>query len=85
MNLMQIAYWGTLILFFTLLCLLCVLFYYIVSDMMEKAAMEERNRMLEIQESFYQAQMRYIDKTRELRHDFIESEQSNYGLSLLKP
>ena len=69
-NLMQIAYWGTLILFFTLLCLLCVLFYYIVSDMMEKAAMEERNRMLEIQESFYQAQMRYIDETRELRHDF---------------
>ncbi len=69
-NLMQIAYWGTLILFFTLLCLLCVLFYYIVSDMMEKAAMEERNRMLEIQESFYQAQMRYIDESARVRHDF---------------
>ena len=69
-NLMQIAYWGTLTLFFTLLCLLCVLFYYIVSDMMEKAAMEERNRMLEIQESFYQAQMRYIDEGARMRHDF---------------
>ncbi len=69
-NLMQIAYWGTLILFLTLLFLLCVLFYYIVSDMMEKAAMEEKNRMLEIQESFYQAQMRYIDENARVRHDF---------------
>lgn len=69
-NLMQIAYWGTLILLFTLLCLLCILFYYIVSDMMEKAAMEEKNRMLEIQESFYQAQMRYIDESARVRHDF---------------
>ncbi len=69
-NMMQMAYWGTLVLFFTLLCLLCVLFYYIVSDMMEKAAMEEKNRMLEIQESFYQAQMRYIDESAKARHDF---------------
>lgn len=69
-NLMQIAYWGTLILLFTLLCLLCILFYYIVSDMMEKAAMEEKTRMLEIQESFYQAQMRYIDESARVRHDF---------------
>lgn len=69
-NLMQLAYWGTLVLFFTLLCLLCILFYYIVSDMMEKADMEEKNRMLEIQESFYQAQMRYIDESARARHDF---------------
>ena len=69
-NMMQIAYWGTLILFFTLLCLLCILFYYIVSEMMEKAAMEEKNRMLEIQKSFYQAQMRYIDESARVRHDF---------------
>ena len=37
---------------------------------MEKAAMEEKNRMLEIQESFYQAQMRYIDEGARMRHDF---------------
>ena len=37
---------------------------------MKKAAMEERNRMLEIQDSFYQAQMRYIDESARVRHDF---------------
>ncbi|MCR5024691.1 MAG: hypothetical protein K6A90_10220 [Lachnospiraceae bacterium] len=32
--------------------------------------MEEKTRMLEIQESFYQAQMRYIDESARVRHDF---------------
>ena len=81
-NLMQMAYWGTLILFFTLLCLLCALFYYIVSDMMEKAAMEEKNRMFEIQESFYQAQMRYIDESARARHDFKHTIATLYDLSM---
>lgn len=81
-NLMQMAYWGTLILFFTLLCLLCALFYYIVSGMMEKAAMEEKNRMLEIQESSYQAQMRYIDESERARHDFKHTIATLYDLSM---
>ncbi|MBO6147633.1 MAG: sensor histidine kinase [Lachnospiraceae bacterium] len=69
-NLMQIAYWGSLALLFILLCLLCVLFYYIVTDMMDKADLEERNRIFEMQESAYQAQMRYINDTSRTRHDF---------------
>ena len=69
-NLMQIAYWGTLLLLFTLLCLLCVLFYYVVTDMMKKAELEERARILEMQESSYQAQQRYIEENARIRHDF---------------
>ncbi len=69
-NLMQIAFWGTLLLFFILLCLLCMIFYYVVNDMMKKAAMQERARMLEMQENSYQAQQRYIEETARVRHDF---------------
>lgn len=69
-NLMQIAYWGCLLLFFTLLCLLCVLFNYIVTDILKKADMEERARMLEMQESVFLAQQRYIEESARVRHDF---------------
>lgn len=69
-NLMQLVFWGILSLFFVLLCLLCVWFYYIVSDMLHKAETEERNRILEMQESSYYAQQRYINETAKARHDF---------------
>ena len=69
-NLMPLAFWGSLGLFFLLLCLLCVWFYYIVSDMMAKAETETRNHILEMQESNYLAQQRYMKETAKIRHDF---------------
>lgn len=69
-NLMQLAFWGSLGLFFLLLCLLCVWFYYIVSDMMAKADMETRNNILEMQASTYLSQQRYMKETAKIRHDF---------------
>ena len=69
-NHMPIAFWGTMLLFLILLFLLCILFYYIVSDLMDKAEMQEKTRMLEMQESSYRAQKRYIEENAKVRHDF---------------
>lgn len=63
-------YWVSLFLLMTLLLLLCVIFYFIVSGMMEAAEERERNRILEMQESAYLAQQRYIEETSRARHDF---------------
>ena len=69
-NFVQRTFWGILALLFLLLCLLCVWFYYIVSDMMKKAETDERNHFLEMQESAYLSQQRYIKETAKARHDF---------------
>ena len=69
-NMMPLAFWGSLLLFLVLLFLLCILFYYIVSDLMDKAEMQEKARMLEMQESAFQAQKRYIEENARVRHDF---------------
>ena len=69
-NLMQIAYWGVLILLLTLFLLLTMLFYYIVNDLMKAAEAMERNRILEMQKSAYLAQQRYMNETAKVRHDF---------------
>lgn len=69
-NLMQLAFWGSLSLFFLLLCLLCVWFYYIVFDMMKKAETEKRNQILEMQESAYLSGQMYMKETAKIRHDF---------------
>ncbi|MBR1628165.1 MAG: GHKL domain-containing protein [Lachnospiraceae bacterium] len=69
-NRIALVFWGFLVLFLSLLCLLCVLFYFIVSGMMEKAKTDERNRFLEMQESAYLAQQRYMEETAKVSHDF---------------
>lgn len=69
-NKIPVVFWGSMCLFFLLLCLLCVWFYYIVSDMMKKAEAEEKNRILEMQESTYLSQQRYMKETAKIRHDF---------------
>ena len=60
----------SLLLLLTLLCLTCVVFYFIVMGLLERARTRERNAILEMQESAYQAQQRYLDDTRKLMHDF---------------
>lgn len=63
-------FWLSLLLLLTLLLLLCVIFYFIVKDMMEAAELEEKNRFLEMQESQYRSQQRYMKETARVRHDF---------------
>ena len=69
-NRMQIAYWGVLILLLILFLLLTILYYFIVNDLMKTAETMERNRILEMQESAYLAQQRYMNETAKVRHDF---------------
>lgn len=61
---------ASLILLFILLCLLSVVFYFIVDGMIRLAETKEKNHLLEMQESTYLAQQRYIKDTEKTRHDF---------------
>ena len=69
-NLIFLVFWTALALLFVLLLLLCVLFYFIVSGIMEAARTQERNRILEMQERTYLSQQRHIEETARIRHDF---------------
>ena len=50
--------------------LLTVIFYHIVMSMIDMMKTAERNRILEMQESRYIKQQKYIEDTAKLRHDF---------------
>lgn len=49
------------------------LFHFIVTGILAHARMEERNRFLEMQESQFAAQQRYMKATEKERHDFRHS------------
>lgn len=63
-------YWISLSLMLTLLLLLCVVFYLIVREMLEMARTEERNRILEMEESQFRMQQKYMEESASARHDF---------------
>jgi len=63
-------YWLLLALMLALLLLLCVVFYSIVKASMQAAETQERNRILELQESQFLTQQRYMEATTRERHDF---------------
>ena len=64
------VYLASLVLLFLLLCLLCVHFYFIVSGILERARTQEKNHILELQESAYHVQQRYLEDSARARHDF---------------
>lgn len=53
--------------------LMQVLFYFIATGILAHARMEERNRMLEMQESQFASQQRYMKDMEKQRHDFRHS------------
>lgn len=53
-----------------LLCLLCWIFYSIVRGMVEMADTQERNRLLEMEESQYRKMQKYMAENAAVRHDF---------------
>ncbi len=69
-NKVFLFYWVSLALLTILLILLCIIFYFIISGMMEASEARERNRILEMQESAYLTQQRYMEETAKARHDF---------------
>lgn len=67
------AYITILSLMFVLLLLLCVIFYYIVSALSQKAEAEDRNRIFAMQEKQYDDLQRYLDADAKARHDFRQT------------
>nr|MCR5482150.1 GHKL domain-containing protein [Clostridia bacterium] len=63
-------FWISLSLLMILLGLLCILFYFIVSGMMQASEAREKNRLLEMQEKAYITQQQYLQETARVRHDF---------------
>lgn len=77
------AYICVIVVSLMLLILLTFIFYYIVTSLLEMMKTEERNRVLEMQESRYIKQQKYIEDTAKLRHDFKHTLRTLYELSVL--
>ena len=65
-----LAFWISLVLFFTLMILLCIQFYFIVTAMIETADIENENNILQMQETQFKKQQRYLEAVAKERHDF---------------
>ena len=53
--------------------LLHIMFYFIVTEMLSAAKERERVRLLEMQESYFIAQQRYMEASAQARHDFRQT------------
>lgn len=67
------VYWTLQIMFAAMEILLSVIFYSIVEGMLNTARLEQRSRFLEMQESQYIKQQKYIEDTARARHDFKQT------------
>ena len=54
-------------------CLLTVIFHQIVTGILDAARTEEKMRLLEMQESQFQAQQEYLESFSQTRHDFRQN------------
>ena len=79
-NRVFLFFWLALPMFLLLTFLLCVIFYFIVMSILNAAQMEERNRVLEAQESQYLTQQKYMEETSRARHDFKQTIRTLNGL-----
>ncbi len=66
---------------FTLLLLLCVLFYFIVSGMIEAGKTENEKNILEMEKSQFHKQRKYLEATAKERHDFKHAVRTIKSLS----
>ena len=67
------VFWTLQALFLMLEIVLGVIFYYIVDGLLTSAKNETRRRFLEMQESSYRRQQKYIEDTARARHDFKQT------------
>lgn len=67
------AYITILTLMFFLLLLMCVIFYFIVNALIQKAEAEDKNHIFMMQEKQYDALQRYLDADSRARHDFRQT------------
>ena len=68
-----LAFWGILTMMLSTLLTLTVIFYFIVSRLIKEMETEEKNRLLEMRESQYVKQQRYMEATAEERHNFRQT------------
>ena len=80
-NNLFLAFWGILSMMLSTLLLLTVIFYFIVSGLIKKMETEEKNRLLEMRESQYVKQQRYLEATAEERHNFRQTIRTLENLS----
>ena len=64
------SFWVSLISMFLLFLLLLVLFYYILKGIYDRLSVDEKNRLLQMEESQFQKQQIYMNETQAARHDF---------------
>ena len=72
-NRMFLIFWCVLGITLTLMLMIYVLFYFIAVGMLDSAQIAERNHFLEMQESQYLRQCKYMEETSRVRHDFRHS------------
>ena len=65
-----LAFWSILSATLLIWCLLSIFFYFIVTGILNAAKTEERNRFLEMQESQFRSQQKYLEESARVRHDF---------------
>ena len=80
-NKVFLAFWGILAMMLSTLLLLTVIFYFIVSWLIKETEKEEKNRLLEMQESQYIKQQRYMEATAKERHNFRQTIRTLENLS----
>lgn len=72
-NRVFLVFWGILAMMFSTLLLLTFIFYFIVSGIIREMETAEKNRFLEMRESQYIKQQRYMKATAEERHNFRQT------------
>ena len=77
-------FWITIGLLGAAFTILSISFHYIVETLITSAKLNERNRILEMQDAQYEAQQRYIDATARARHDHRQFLYTISGLSASK-
>ena len=73
MNQVFVAYVIVILMLFVTSILLSAIFYFIVSSMNHEKEVEERNRILEMQEAQYIKQKEYMKMSAATRHDFRQT------------
>ncbi len=75
------AFWVMLMTLLIFLVLFAVIFYYIVKGMIDYSQKEEKMRFLEMQESQYIRQQKYIEDTSRARHDLRQTLRTLKGMA----
>lgn len=72
-NMVGAAYIAVMSIMFILLIFLCIVFYFMVSAIIKKAELDDRNHILEMQEKQYESLQQYLNEDAKVRHDFRQT------------